>query len=289
MRTGTSAKYRSESSDSSYSEGEYEDEKNDDYGSVSQRNNTNDRDTQDLYVLALGDEDIVDRVTNLLTGKSTGRRIKRVIFKYGLYQTVLGFMLVVISSYADVNFRFLESFNLPLHGAPVLTLMWLVSFPTFFMGLLSLLAVYYWASLCTNRQLFTSLLRIYFGILALLFIFTLWLICALFLTFKNADFKTNPDMIAVYPSYVVTIICVLPYLPSLVYYLMDVHYLNDEIKANGAITEPNPPKGTKDLSGFSISHVCGLLFAIPFLIFFQLADMLGALYRFVYFRYFFYH
>jgi hypothetical protein len=145
----------------------------------------------DLTQLALGDEEYYDRMVTLMSGKSTGRRIKRVIGKYGLFQTILGFVLVVLSAYADIWFRFLKEFNTASHGSAVLTLMWLVSFPSFINGLLSLLAVYYWAALCTNRELLTTLLRTYFGILCVLFIFTLWLLCALFLTFGKVNWKVR--------------------------------------------------------------------------------------------------
>jgi hypothetical protein len=246
MRTGATSKYEYEDEydepdayDEYESGDEYEDEYLREKRSVEngQQNGTL-KDSEDEYRrLALGDEDLVDRVTNLLNGKSTGRRIKRVVFKYGLFQSIVGFILVVIASYENVNFFQLDYFNQSLYGAPVLILMWLVSFPTWIIGLLSLLAVYYWASLCTNRELFTSLLKIYFGILFFLFFLTLWFICALFLTFKGADWKANVDLIAVYPVYIVTCICVLPYLFSLAYYLMDVHYLNDEVMAKGNIAE----------------------------------------------------
>jgi hypothetical protein len=246
MRTGSSSKYEYE--DEYKSEDEYEDEYLREKRSVENGQNLTPKESEDLYrQLALGDEDLVDRVTNLLNGKTTGRRVKRVIFKYGLYQSILGFMLVVIASYENVNFFQLDYFNLPSYGAPVLTLMWLVSFPTWIIGLLSLLAVYYWASLCTNRELFTSLLKIYFGILAVLFVLTLWFACALFLTFKDAKWKTNVDLIPVYPTYIVTVICVMPYLFSLLYYLMDVHYLSDEVMAKGTITEVRSHKCTSHI------------------------------------------
>jgi hypothetical protein len=119
------------------SEDEYEDEYLREKRSVEngQQNGTSKNAEDEYRRLALGDEDLLDRVTNLLNGKSTGRRIKRVVFNYGLFQSIIGFVLVIMASYENVNFFQLELFNQPLYGAPVLTLMWLVSFPTWIMGM----------------------------------------------------------------------------------------------------------------------------------------------------------
>lgn len=65
--------------------------------------------------------------------------------------------------------------------------MWVVSFPSFLLGLASMAAVRNWASLTTNRSLLSNLLRLYVFAFFLVFIFTLWLTCATFLTFKEVD------------------------------------------------------------------------------------------------------
>jgi hypothetical protein len=67
------------------------------------------------------------------------------------------------------------------------SLLWLVSFPSFIMGLASMAAVRNWASLTTNRTLLSNLMRVYVFAFFLIFIFTLWLTCATFLTFKKVD------------------------------------------------------------------------------------------------------
>lgn len=78
------------------------------------------RQDDDLSGLALGEEDFYDRITNLLTGKTTGRRIKRAIFKYGSLHSILGFALVVLSSYEVTYFQFMSYFNATTHGASIL-------------------------------------------------------------------------------------------------------------------------------------------------------------------------
>jgi hypothetical protein len=65
--------------------------------------------------------------------------------------------------------------------------MWVVSFPSLIMSLITMASVRNWASLTTNRVLLANLLRVYVFAFTLIFIFTLWLICAMFLTFKVVD------------------------------------------------------------------------------------------------------
>jgi hypothetical protein len=71
--------------------------------------------------------------------------------------------------------------------------MWVVSFPSFLMGLTSMAAVRNWASLTTNRSLLSNLMRVYVFAFFLIFIFTLWLACATLLTFKRVtDWSVSP-------------------------------------------------------------------------------------------------
>jgi hypothetical protein len=71
--------------------------------------------------------------------------------------------------------------------------MWVVSFPSFLMGLVSMAAVRNWASLTTNRVLLSNLMRVYVFAFFLIFIFTLWLACATLLTFQKVkDWSVSP-------------------------------------------------------------------------------------------------
>lgn len=66
------------------------------------------------------DVDLVDRWNKLMAGSTTGRRIKRVILKYGSVHTALGFSLICLSSYVVVQFQFISSFNATTHGASII-------------------------------------------------------------------------------------------------------------------------------------------------------------------------
>lgn len=65
-----------------------------------------------------------------------------------------------------------------------------------------------------------------------------------------------------FPYYVCTLIFLLPYLPVLVFYTMDVSYLVDEVERGGVIEELDPPKETKDMSDVTVVQsfvfVCGM-------------------------------
>ena len=65
--------------------------------------------------------------------------------------------------------------------------MWLVSFPTFLISFGTITAVKNWASLTTNRRLLSNLMRVYMLVFAIMFLFTLWCACVLFLVFRNVD------------------------------------------------------------------------------------------------------
>ena len=90
--------------------------------SLSHRSDTYDEEPQwdgDLRQLGMGEEDFYDRMVTSLTGRTTGRRLKRVIFKYGIVHLIIGFILIVISSYEDFNYGFLPIFNYAKYGASV--------------------------------------------------------------------------------------------------------------------------------------------------------------------------
>lgn len=63
--------------------------------------------------------------------------------------------------------------------------MWCISVPSLFMGFVTMMAVRYWASLTTNRKLLGQLFKLYVVAMALIFMFTLWTACVLFLTFSS--------------------------------------------------------------------------------------------------------
>jgi hypothetical protein len=80
------------------------------------------------------------------------------------------------------------------------------------LAVVSLLAVKYWASLVTNRQMLGNLIRIYMGLNALQFCLVLWFVIAFFLAFKPIK-RWNENVItaAIYPYYCATLVFVFPY------------------------------------------------------------------------------
>ena len=66
------------------------------------------------------DVDLFDRWNKLMAGSTTGRRIKRVILKYGSVHTALGFSLICLSSYVVVQFQFISCFKATTHGASII-------------------------------------------------------------------------------------------------------------------------------------------------------------------------
>ena len=96
----------------------------------------------------------------------------------------------------------------------------------------------------TNRELFGNLLKIYFVHFTLVFLVGLWCIVVLFLTFQSVNFGKISAAVNPYSLYVCTALFLLPYLATLLYYLMDLHYLLDELSMRGVIREPGRRKGT---------------------------------------------
>lgn len=90
-----------------------------------------------------------------------------------------------ITLFSGQSFNNVKYFDTTPYGASLQSLMWCVSLPTVFLGLTTMTAVRYWASLTTNRKLLGSLIRIYVAVFALIFLFTLWCTCVLFLTFSG--------------------------------------------------------------------------------------------------------
>lgn len=92
--------------------------------------------------------------------------------------------------------------------------MWVVSVFSFLTGLVTMAAVRNWASLTTNRTLLSNLLRVYLCACLLLWVFTLWLTCVLFLTFgKVKDWSVSISNSSFYAFYLLFI-----HLPVIYFY-----------------------------------------------------------------------
>ena len=122
----------------------------------------------------------------MLRGKTTGRRLKRIIFKAGLFQLICGFILLMITIYINDNFWYTGYYGTMRLGASLLSLMWLVSFPSVLAGLFSMLIIKYWPTLVTNRNIIINLMRMYMVIMVMLLISVCWCISSLIISFKGA-------------------------------------------------------------------------------------------------------
>ena len=111
-----------------------------------------------------------------------------------------------------------------------------------------------WASLVTNRELFTSLLRIYLVFFVLMFLLAAWGLVVTFGIFHNVDFNKINPVINPYGLFISTVVFLIPYSLVLLYYILDLHYLMEEME-HGTIKELGKvPKGTMDLTG--VSQAC---------------------------------
>lgn len=215
-----------------------------------------------------------------LRGKTPGRRLRRALFKFGLFQVLCGIPLLILTSLIFDNFRNTEYYDTSKYGATLMELMWLVSFPTVLISAVTLTAVRNWASLTTNRRLLSNLMRCYMLVFGLMFFFTLWCACVLFLVFQNVDDWNETLVLArIFPYYVCTIIFLMPYLASQLYYELDFAYIVEEIDMGGTIAEPDPPPTAMDLSDVTLLQSCIFICAMPCILCIQCFDLIKAIGR----------
>lgn len=157
------------------------------------------------------------------------------------------------------------------------SLSWCVSFPSFIMGVATMLAFKYWSSLVTNRRLLVDLMRVYTVAMILIFIMAVWMIVAVFLTFRHVkSWTADVALAAMLPYYICTLIFLLPYLPAMLLYTMDVSYLTDEVERGGAIDELDPPASAKDMSDVTLAQSFVFVCGMPCIICIQLVDLFTA-------------
>ena len=67
---------------------------------------------------------------------------------------------------------------------------------------------------------------------------------------------------------------IFPYAISLLFYLLDVHYLTEEVELDCEIREPKGTKGINDISEFNTFQFAAFIIATPLLLIYQIWDML---------------
>eukprot|EP01038_Epipyxis_sp_PR26KG_P012410 gene12410-16644_t len=215
-----------------------------------------------------------------LRGNSTGRKLKRNFFMFGVGQFLCGLPLMIITIQEGQNLNNIPYFETAPYGATLLTLMWLVCFPTMLMSMVSLLAVKYWASLTTNRALLGNLIRMYLGAFLLIFMFTLWCICATMLTFRKVKSWTdNVELAIIWPYYICTLLFIYPYIGLITIYVLNISGILEELDHNGNIKEPDPPEVVMDLTDVTISQSCLLIIVFPCVAVIQCMDLVKAIQR----------
>ena len=172
-------------------------------------------------------------------GRSSGRRLKRLVAKFGGIQLLCGLGLTAITGCENTFFPADQHFSSTQYGASLLSLMFLVSLPMLLMGILSMLILRYWTSLTSNRQLLVLLARVYALVCIPMFGFQLWCLCVLFLTFRNAKWMEDPFLTMVLPYFVLSVVFEMVTVIAFLYYAMDLSYLSDEAqRRESVILEP---------------------------------------------------
>jgi len=202
-----------------------------------------------------------------LRGSSVGRQMKRCLFWLGCYHMLYGLPMFILAIYADNYFSFMREWGHYKSGSSLLGLVYGTSFLALFFGTLNLASVRYWSSLVTNRDLLVNLMGVYQVILVLMWIMVIVTIAKLFDMFDGIDWTSFAGQ-ALLPSYIISIICLFPYLIAVTYYGLDVSFLSESIYYGGNIAEPEPlPDHTLDLNGLTIMHIVMAIVAVPLLAF----------------------
>ena len=172
-------------------------------------------------------------------GRSSGRRLKRLVAKFGAIQLLCGLGLTAIAGCENSFFPADAHFSSSRYGSSLLSLMFLVSLPTLLMGLLSMLILRYWTSLTSNRQLLVLLARVYALACIPIFGFHLWCLCVLFLTFRDAKWMQDTFLRMVLPYFVFSVVFEMITVTAFLYYAMDLSYLSDEAqRRESVVLEP---------------------------------------------------
>ena len=127
----------------------------------------------------------------MFRGRTLGRRLKRELFKLSLFELLTGTVMLILTIVDQANFSVTPYFTISQYGGSLLSLQYTVAFSALTFGFAGILAIKYWASLVTNRELLGKILRIYQFFLVVFFTISLWCLCAIFLTFRNVKWNVS--------------------------------------------------------------------------------------------------
>ncbi len=116
-----------------------------------------------------------------------------------------------------------------------------------------------------------------------MFFFTLYTTCVLFQTFsfirRIEDWQSTTELSSIYPLFCVTACFIIPYLLAQFYYILNIHYLLDEMAYGGEMNEPEYDPNYVDLSNVTLTGIFWTMITVPLILGLQLYDILMALYR----------
>ena len=124
-----------------------------------------------------------------LRGSSTGRQLKRAVFKVGCYQLLYSVPIFLMSCYVDNNLAHISNYYIMENGSSLIGLQFGTSILGCITGGLCLYMVKYWSTMVTNRELLVKFMWILLFFLVLYFILILCTIAKLFHVFKNMDWN----------------------------------------------------------------------------------------------------
>ena len=216
-----------------------------------------------------------------MRGRSTGRRLKRDLFKQGLAQVCVSIGLMIMTDQAARDFTVTHFLELSVYGKSLISLWWLVSIIGFLLCFVTLFVVYGWPSLVTNRQLTSTILKIYMLIQVVNWIFTF---STLVTTIRTVNENRRYDMTltqkTLQPYFIAAVFLLLSYTCCICGNTMNLSYLNDELEFGGTILEPelDAPDSVWDLSGMTLQQLFHALVAYPIAWAYQTLDLLMAIY-----------
>lgn len=173
-------------------------------------------------------------------------------------------------------------FNDAKYGAKLLELLFLGSIPTFVLGVFSAFILRYWTSITTNRKLLVALARAYAVFCLPVFVFLLWTLVAMFLTFQEAEWTVDPMLQLILPYFVFSVAFIFISLIAFLYFTLDLSYLSDMAERRDSVLgEPIQlimRDGThRDLTGLDHSAALWSLCAAPVSFFRRVFSLCGAL------------
>lgn len=230
------------------------------------------------------DVDLEDEVgfglVMMVRGRSTGRRVKRDLCCFGVFQFICGVAIGAIADAENKNYSIAQFFANSEHGKDMIGIMEMVATLSILMSILTFALIRYWSSLVTNRTLLSGVLKIYVGICFAMFIIVLAVMIVVFQTFGEVPrwgVGVNNETNNMLPHYICTVLFMFPYLLCVCRYGMNISYLNEEVEMGGNITEPGAVN-SMDMSGMSISECCQVIVTFPLAVIYQLFNFGAALY-----------